>query len=191
MPKIETKVILSILDKVERKISGKGTVATSGTGAVRAERGFRLFISNEDMDGIIKIRELLEKSGLLIDGATETMKHETKKQESGFLGAIMAPMAPALVQSLISSLVKCITERKVRRTGKGQEGGILDLTVLLVKALHGKDVTRGGSGQNGGIFPLLAFPFMLRATSRKGAKRAVRGHNNMDHTDHALSFKQY
>ena len=119
------------------------------------------------------------------------MKHEIKKQESGFLGAIMAPMAPALVQSLISSLVKCITERKVRRTGKGQEGGILDLTVLLVKALHGKDVTRGGSGQNGGIFPLLAFPFMLRATSRKGAKRAVRGHNNMDHTDHALSFKQY
>ena len=47
------------------------------------------------------------------------MKHEIKKQESGFLGAIMAPMAPALLQPLISSLVKCITERGVRRTGKG------------------------------------------------------------------------
>ena len=47
------------------------------------------------------------------------MKHEIKKQESGFLGAIMASMAPALLQPLISSLVKCITERGVRRTGKG------------------------------------------------------------------------
>ena len=36
---------------------------------------FTLFISNETMDDIIKIAESLEKSGLLIDGATETVKH--------------------------------------------------------------------------------------------------------------------
>ena len=31
------------------------------------------------MDDIIKIVELLEKSGLLIDGVAETVKHEMKK----------------------------------------------------------------------------------------------------------------
>ena len=40
---------------------------------------FTLFISNEDMNDITKIVESLEKSGLLIDGANETVKHEIKK----------------------------------------------------------------------------------------------------------------
>ena len=52
-----------------------------------------LVISNEDMDDIIKIVESLEKSGLLIDGDSETVKHEIKKQEGGFRSAMMSPMA--------------------------------------------------------------------------------------------------
>ena len=59
-----------MLDKLERKISGLG--------AVIAKKQSTLLISNEDMDDITKIRELLEKSVLLIDGATETIKHEIK-----------------------------------------------------------------------------------------------------------------
>ena len=42
---------------------------------MRAGKGFILFISNEDIGDIIKIVESLEKSGLLIDGVTETAKH--------------------------------------------------------------------------------------------------------------------
>ena len=42
------------------------------------------------MDDIIKFVNLLEKSGLLIGGASETVKHEIKKQEGGVLGAMMA-----------------------------------------------------------------------------------------------------
>ena len=38
------------------------------------------------MDDIIKILKLIEKSGLLIDGATEIVKHQIKKQEVGLLG---------------------------------------------------------------------------------------------------------
>ena len=38
------------------------------------------------MDDIINIVKSLEKSGLLIDGATETVKHEIKKQEGRFFG---------------------------------------------------------------------------------------------------------
>ena len=59
------------INKFERKISGKG--------AVRAGRGFTLFISNEDMNDITEIKKLLEDSGVLIDGVTETVKHEVKK----------------------------------------------------------------------------------------------------------------
>ena len=35
-----------------------------------------LFISNEDMNDIIKIIKTLEDSSVLIDGVTETVKHE-------------------------------------------------------------------------------------------------------------------
>ena len=52
---------------------------TSGKGAIRAGKGFTLFFSNENVHDIIKIVESLEKSGLLIDGAGETLKHEVKK----------------------------------------------------------------------------------------------------------------
>ena len=71
LSKLATKTTSSVLDKLERKISGKG--------AVRAEKGFTLFISNEDVDDIFKIVESLKKLGLLIDSATETVKHKTKK----------------------------------------------------------------------------------------------------------------
>ena len=79
------------------------------------------------MDDIIKIIEPLEKSGLLIDGATETENHEIKKQKGGVLSALIAPMAASLIASLTSSLMKLeassllnvITGKGIRRAGKG------------------------------------------------------------------------
>ena len=68
-----TKEASSVIDKFERKISWQG--------AVKAEKGFILFISNEVMDDIIKIVNSLQDLSLLIDGAIETVKHEIKKQE--------------------------------------------------------------------------------------------------------------
>ena len=49
------------------------------------------------MDDIIKTVESLEKSNLLIDCVTETVKYEIKKQENGFLGAMMAPLVALLI----------------------------------------------------------------------------------------------
>ena len=54
--------------KVERRISEKRVA--------RAGKEFTSLIPNEDMD-IIRIIKLLEDSGILIDGVTETVKHET------------------------------------------------------------------------------------------------------------------
>ena len=69
------------------------------------------------MNDIIKIINSLEDSCVLIDVA-ETVKYEIRKQESGFLGALLAPLATSLVQPVISSVVKGITRRGVRRVGR-------------------------------------------------------------------------
>ena len=62
------------------------------------EKGFTLFIPNEDRDDFIKIIKSSEDSGVLIDGVTQIVKDEIKqKQERGFLGALSASLAVSLV----------------------------------------------------------------------------------------------
>ena len=61
----------NVINKFERKISGKG--------ALRVGKGFTLFILNEDMNNITKMIKSLEDSGVIINGVTETVKHEIKK----------------------------------------------------------------------------------------------------------------
>ena len=98
---IASNLALNATNEFERRISRKVVV--------KAGKGFTLFISNEDMDDIIKIVKSLEDSGILIDGVTEAVKHELKKQEGGFLGALLAPLDVSMVQPVISSVVKNIT----------------------------------------------------------------------------------
>ena len=95
LPGLVSNLTSNAINKLERKISGKG--------AVRAEKGFTLFISSKDMNGIIKIIKSLEDSGVLFHGVTETVKHEIKKEKGRFLGALLAPLAASLVQTVISS----------------------------------------------------------------------------------------
>ena len=89
----------------------------SGKVGVKAGKGYTLFTSNEDMNNNIKIIKSFKNSGVLIDGVTETVKHEIKKQEGGYLGALLAPLATSMVQSVISSVVKDISGRGDRRAG--------------------------------------------------------------------------
>ena len=53
------------------------------------------------MNDIIKIIKSFEDSGVLIDGVTETVKHEIKKQEDKSFGAWLAILAVSLVQPVI------------------------------------------------------------------------------------------
>ena len=57
--------------------------------------------------------------GVLIEGVTETVKDEIKKQEGGFIAVLLAPSAASLVQQVISSVVKGISGRGSRRVGRG------------------------------------------------------------------------
>ena len=123
LPKLATEATLSILDKLERKMSRRRSV--------RAGIRFSLCILAEDMDNIIKIVDSLENSCLSIDGATKLVKYEIKKkQESGFLGAmiapmatsLIAPMASSLIQLVPSSLIKAITRKGVIIAGTREKG---------------------------------------------------------------------
>ena len=72
------------------------------------------------MYDIIKIIQSLEDLGALTDGVTETGKHETKKQNGWFLGALLPPLAASLAQPVISSVLKGISGRRSdRRATRG------------------------------------------------------------------------
>ena len=111
LPGLVSNLTSSALNKLDRKISGKGNV--------RAGKVFTSFISDEDLNNVIKIIKSLEISGVLIDGVTEAVKHEVQKQEGGFLGALLAHLAASLVQLVISAVVKGISVRAIRRAEKG------------------------------------------------------------------------
>ena len=90
----------------------------SGKGAVRAGKGFTLFISNENIKNIIRIIKSWECSNLLIDCITETVQHEIKQQKFGFLPALLAYLAASLVKPVISSIINGISGISVRRAGR-------------------------------------------------------------------------
>ena len=95
LPKLAKKLTSPALDEFKRK--------TNGAGDVRA--GKALLHSHEDMDDIFIIAESLEQSGLFIDGEIETVKHEIKKQEGQFIGAMMIPWAASLISLLPCPLI--------------------------------------------------------------------------------------
>ena len=111
LPGLVSNLTSNVINKFERKISGKGVF--------RAGKGFTLFISNEDMNGIIRIIKSFDDSGVLTDGVTETVTDEIKKQqEDRFLGALLASLAASLVQTVIFFVVKDICRRGARRAGR-------------------------------------------------------------------------
>ena len=72
------------------------------------------------MNDVIKVIRFkrFKDSGVLIDGVAEVVKHEIKKQDGEFLGALLAPLVALLAQPVISSVVKGISGRGVRKTEK-------------------------------------------------------------------------
>ena len=79
-------------------------------------------VSNEDINGIIKIIKSLEDLGVLIDRVTGTVKHEIQKQEGRFPTALLALLATSIVQPVASKSSKVvigISKRGIRRARRG------------------------------------------------------------------------
>ena len=71
-----------------------------------------LAISNENIDDTIRIVKSLENLGVLIDGISETIKHEIKRQEGGFLGILCGTLGSSMLGNML-------TGKGVMRVGGG------------------------------------------------------------------------
>ena len=84
-----------------------GLAAASATDAIIHKKIFgsgvtTLIISNEEMNGVIKIVKSLEESGLLIKGIAETIKSEAKGQKGGFLGMLLGTSGASLLVNFLA-----------------------------------------------------------------------------------------
>ena len=71
-----------------------------------------LIISNEEMNDIMKIIKSLGECGLLIKGASETIKNEVKKQKGRFFSMLLGTLGASLLGNLL-------TGKGVMRAGEG------------------------------------------------------------------------
>ena len=75
-----------------------------------------LIISNEEMNDVIKIVQVLEDSNILLKGVTETVKNETKEQKGGFLSMLLGTLGASLLGNLL-------TGKGIVRAGYGNNKG--------------------------------------------------------------------
>ena len=76
--------------------------------------GIKLIIEEEeDMNGIMKIIEALENSGILLKGVTKTIENETKEQRAGFSSMLLGTLLGA---SLLGNL---LTGKYIMRASDG------------------------------------------------------------------------
>ena len=71
-----------------------------------------LIISNDEMKDILKIVKYLEDSGLLLEGISETIKHEAKEQKRGFLSMLLGTVGAGLLGNMLAG-------KGVIRVGEG------------------------------------------------------------------------
>ena len=106
-------VAASALDTgIQKKIHGSGTTT--------------LIISNEEMNDIMKIIQVLEDSNILLKGVTKTIKNETKEQKGGFLSMLLGTLGASLLGNLLA-------RKGIVRAGSGNK--------------KGKEIVRAGTGK--------------------------------------------
>ena len=66
-----------------------------------ASGSITLIISNEEMNGIMKISNSLEESGLLIKDVNKTIKNIVKEPKGEFLGMLLGTLAASLLGNLL------------------------------------------------------------------------------------------
>ena len=94
---------MSAIDgSIKRKMFGSGATT--------------LIISNDDMDGILKIVKSLENSGVSLKGVSETIQNEAKEQRGGFLGMLLGTLGASLLGDVLS---KGLSGKGVIRAGEG------------------------------------------------------------------------
>ena len=92
---------------IHKKILGSGDNSTT------------LIISNDEMDDILKIVEIvesLENSGVLLKGVSETIQPEAKEQRGVFLSMLLGTLGASLLGDILS---KGLSGKGVNKAGEG------------------------------------------------------------------------
>ena len=75
-----------------------------------------LIISDNDLNGMIKIVKAPEDSDILLKGVTKTIKNETKEQKGEFLSMLLGTLGASLLGNLLCGKV-------LYKTGYGNNTG--------------------------------------------------------------------
>ena len=75
---------------------------TAASSAIDGSRTTTLVISNEEMNGIMKIVQALEDSNILLKDVTKTIRNETKEQKRGFLSMLLGTLGTSLLGDLLT-----------------------------------------------------------------------------------------
>ena len=92
----------AIDDAIQRKMHGIEVIAKSEVGAIKAEKGVTLVVSNEDVDDTIRIIKSLENSDVLINAVIETLKHEIKRQQGGVFGMLLGFLGTSMIGNMLT-----------------------------------------------------------------------------------------
>ena len=78
---------------IHKKILGSGNCPSSSV----LHNNTTLIISNDEIEGIIKIVKSLEDSGLILKGVSKTVQNEAKGQKGGFLSVLLGTLGTSLL----------------------------------------------------------------------------------------------
>ena len=99
-----------IFGAIQRKMHGKGVV--------RSGKGITLVIFNKNVDNIIRIIKSPENLDELIDGVSEAVKTEIKRQEGRFLGILLGTSSTSILKNMLTGKVVIRIGNSVTRAGK-------------------------------------------------------------------------
>ena len=134
--KTELPLIKNVITRLAKSvlISLGLTVAAAADAGINTKilgsRNTTLIISNEDMEGLIKIVKSFEDPGLLLKRVTEPVQNEVKEQKRAFVSMLLGTLGASLLGNLL-------TGKGIRRAGKGKG---------IYRA--GEGIVRAGEGNN-------------------------------------------
>ena len=96
-----------------------------------------LIISNDEINGFIKIVKSIEDSGLLLKRVTETVQNEVNELKRGIRSMLLDTLGASLLGNIL-------TGRGINRAGKGQEINRAGEGALATR--QGRGIARAGYG---------------------------------------------
>ena len=78
-----------------------------------------LIISNEEINDVMKIVQVLEDSGILLKGVTKTIKNEIKEQKGGLVSMLLGTLGASLLGDLLTGKGTVRAGEGTVRAGEG------------------------------------------------------------------------